>query len=499
MNSTTFNGGGMRIGIFVIAYNAERHIQDTLSRIPDVVWREIEVCYVVDDASTDETTPAARAFGRYQDKMVVLRNPVNRRYGGNQKFGYQWAIDRGLDVVVMLHADGQYTPEKMPDILGPLVRGEAEVVFGSRMIHRQNALAGGMPRYKYIGNIVLTQIENMLTGMSLSEFHSGYRAYSVEFLKAVPFWENSDEWHFDTQILLQAHQAGVRIHEVPIPTFYGDEICHVNGTAYGINCIFSALFFRLQRAGVVYSRVYDLATTGAARFQSKLDDPGSVHSLVRDELPSGSLKGASVLVVSEGDMTLLKIMADQEALVDVVALNPAAAELASEYARKVFVLDIGRERELELDQSYDIVLALDVLNYVVYPEQLLASVKRHCNKDARMWVSVPNFNNVYVRLNLFAGRLPFHSKGLLDRSQLRIFNRTSMRRLLGTTGWIVQREAASTIPLLIQFPFMRKRGWRWVPRFLMKVTAWLPGLLGYQCMFTCRNPNWSDKAEVDHA
>ena len=121
-----FDARGKRLGVFVLAYNAEKLLADTLRRIPEDVWRAVEVVYVVDDCSQDDTTRAALDFPAYRDKLVVFRNRINRRYGGNQKFGYQYAIDRGLDAVVMLHGDGQYAPEMLPDVLRPLVEDGAE-------------------------------------------------------------------------------------------------------------------------------------------------------------------------------------------------------------------------------------------------------------------------------------------------------------------------------------------------------------------------------------
>jgi glycosyltransferase involved in cell wall biosynthesis len=166
-------------------------------------------------------------------------------YGGNQKKGYQYAIDRGLDIVVLLHGDGQYAPEVMASLLGPLERDEAEMVMGSRMMIKGAARDGNMPLYKYVGNKILTFMENRLIGTKLSEFHSGYRAYSVRALRNIPLEKLTSNWHFDTQIILEFLKQGYRIDEVPIPTYYGDEICRVNGIPYAMHCVASALHFAL--------------------------------------------------------------------------------------------------------------------------------------------------------------------------------------------------------------------------------------------------------------
>jgi hypothetical protein len=158
-------------------------------------------------------------------------------YGGNQRRGYEYAISRGLDIVVLLHGDGQYAPEVMQRLLTPLETGRADMVMGSRMMEPGAALRGNMPMYKYYGNKILTWTENTLIGTSLSEFHSGYRAYSVHALREIPLHELTTNWHFDTQIILEFLKRGYRIEEVPIPTYYGDEICRVNGIPYAFNCV----------------------------------------------------------------------------------------------------------------------------------------------------------------------------------------------------------------------------------------------------------------------
>jgi len=249
-----------RIGIFVIAYNAVNKLDWTLDRIPSEVWEKVEEVFLFDDCSTDNTYYAAIGYKHVKnlEKLTVYRNANNLRYGGNQKMGYQYAIERGFDIVVMLHADGQYAPEVLPNLLEPLEKDEADMVLGSRMASGGSPLVGGMPLYKFLGNKILTWLENGISGMTLTEFHSGYRLYSCAALKKLPFMSNSDEWHFDTEILFQFHEAGMRIVERPIPTYYGDEICHVNGLAYAYKCLKSAITYRLHKAKLIHEPKYTI-------------------------------------------------------------------------------------------------------------------------------------------------------------------------------------------------------------------------------------------------
>lgn len=238
-----------RIGIFIIAYNAVHHLIKTIARIPPEILERVDEIFVIDDCSTDNSYYAALGYKAEYGltKLTVHRNETNQGYGGNQKVGYRYAIERGFDIVALIHGDGQYAPECLPQLLEPLVHGEADMVFGSRMAIPGAALAGGMPLYKYVGNRILTALQNRLVGLELSEFHSGYRLYSVAALQRIPFESFTHTWHFDTEIILALAERGMRIVERPIPTYYGDEICHVNGVPYALNCLTTSYRFYLNR------------------------------------------------------------------------------------------------------------------------------------------------------------------------------------------------------------------------------------------------------------
>jgi len=237
----------MKLGILIVAYNAQDTLAKVLDRIPTDFATEIDSILVCDDASTDDTHNVGL---RYQSNsklpLTIVRHQINLGYGGNQKTGYQWALEKNLDLVVLLHGDGQYAPEYLPQMVEPIVSGRADVVFGSRMITQGGARKGGMPLYKFVGNKILTTLQNRLAKVSLTEWHSGYRAYSVAALRKVNFLKNSDYFDFDSQIILQMIGARQRIVEIEIPTFYGDEISRVNGIKYGIKILIHTLRFRLS-------------------------------------------------------------------------------------------------------------------------------------------------------------------------------------------------------------------------------------------------------------
>ena len=249
--------------ILIVAYNAQAHLESVFRRIPyDRLPPNCEIL-VSDDASPDSTYEVGKkAALTCPIPTRVLKHPKNLGYGGNQKLGYQIAIQEGYQTVVMLHGDGQYAPELLPEMLAPILEENADVVLGSRMLRKMDALAGGMPLYKWIGNQVLTRIENRIIGANLSEFHTGYRVYRVNALQRIPFHYNTNNFHFDTEILIQMHRVGAFFREIPIPTHYGDEVCHVNGWRYFYDCIRSCLLDWLTKKGVFYCRRFDLAPPG---------------------------------------------------------------------------------------------------------------------------------------------------------------------------------------------------------------------------------------------
>ncbi len=247
--------GRPRLLIFIVAYQAERTIDKVIRRIPASLTEAYDVeVLIIDDGSKDQTfrVGVETSHGEtWPFRITVLYNPVNQGYGGNQKIGYHYAIENGFDYVALLHGDGQYAPEVLPVLVEPLRRGEADAVFGSRMMKPGDALRGGMPLYKFVGNRILTTIQNILLKTRLTEFHSGYRVYAVEALRKIPFERNTNVFHFDTEIIIQLLFAGQRIKELAIPTYYGDEICRVNGIPYAMNCVRETFKYALkERWGV---------------------------------------------------------------------------------------------------------------------------------------------------------------------------------------------------------------------------------------------------------
>jgi glycosyltransferase involved in cell wall biosynthesis len=246
-----------RVFIVTPAYNAGLTIERVFARMPAAMRERIDRFVVVDDGSTDDTL---EALGRVQQglpALVVLRHPENRGYGAAEKTLLRYAMDEGAEVAVLVHADGQYSPESLPEILEPFEKDEAAVVQGSRMLGG-GALKGGMPAYKYFANRALTAVENMAFGLKMAEYHSGYMAYSRAFLEAVPFDRFSDSFDFDLEMIIAARILGMPIREVAIPTIYADEHSHLNPIKYGLDVL--SIVGRYLRGS--YHRILEAPRTG---------------------------------------------------------------------------------------------------------------------------------------------------------------------------------------------------------------------------------------------
>ena len=252
----------MKLLVFITAYNVEKFINTVVRRIPirklNKKYKHISIL-IIDDFSKNNLKNFIY-FSDYLKKnninLKIIRNKKNLGYGRCQIKGYSWGIKNKFDHVVLLHGDGQYKPEKIVDMLYPLKNFDA--VQGSRMIYKLDAIKGRMPLYKFFGNIFLTFFQNILTNNKLTEYHSGYRAYSLKALKSIPFNLNVDEYHFDTQILFQLMIAKKKITEIAIPTYYGDEVSYLNSITYGFKILKTTIDYKFRKNSFFYKENYDL-------------------------------------------------------------------------------------------------------------------------------------------------------------------------------------------------------------------------------------------------
>ncbi len=244
---------GKRVVVVMPAYNAEATLRETYS---EVDFDFVDDVILVDDASSDHTVRIAKELG-----LKTIVHPANQGYGANQKTCYQAALKHGADVVIMLHPDYQYTPRLLVAMASMVAVGAYDVVLGSRIL-TEGALKGGMPLYKYIANRALTLFQNTLMSKKLSEYHTGYRAFSREVLETLPLNENSDDFVFDNQMLAQIAYFGFSIGELSCPTKYFEEASSINfqrSVVYGLGVIHTSILYRLNRWGIAQSPIFDAA------------------------------------------------------------------------------------------------------------------------------------------------------------------------------------------------------------------------------------------------
>jgi glycosyltransferase involved in cell wall biosynthesis len=240
-----------KVIVVLPAFNAARTLERTVSDIPAGSADEI---VLVDDASTDNTATLARSLG-----LTTIVHSKNLGYGGNQKTCYDYALSHGADIVAMIHPDYQYDPRLLPELSGFLKKDICDIILGSRIRTRREALECGMPVYKYFSNRVLTIVENVLMGQNLSEWHTGYRLYTRKALETIPYHKNSDGFVFDTQMLVQAIYFGFRVADAPVPVRYFDEASSISFSSsvrYGLRTLGTVTSYYLHRMGLCHSPLF---------------------------------------------------------------------------------------------------------------------------------------------------------------------------------------------------------------------------------------------------
>jgi len=428
-----------RIGIIVVAYNAATTLAKVLDRIPRWFVPQIADVLVCDDASQDSTFLVGLGYQQVSKDLplTIIRRDENLGYGGNQKAAYRWAIDHDLDIVVLLHGDGQYAPEHLPKMVEPLVDDECDVVLGSRMMEKGAARKGGMPLYKFVGNRILSTAQNRLAGASLTEWHSGYRAYRVRALADVPFESNHDGFDFDTQIILQMLEAGKRIKEIPIPTYYGDEICYVDGLGYARDVMRDTIKYRANKIGFGGGSAA-FASTDYDVKEGALSSHGKIVEWLGDRRPARVLD----LGCAGGQLAAaLRKHGHNVTGVDVVEIE-GVRDRVDHFVERDLDNGIGDA----VTGPFDIVLAADVLEHVKQPEHLLEEARTLLAPDGVVIACVPNFGHWYARGRVASGTFAYERRGILDAGHVRFFTRRSFRKLIGTAGYATAREATIGLP-----------------------------------------------------
>lgn len=499
------HAGKPRVLVFIVAYNAEKTIAKVIFRIPPGLRDIYEVdVLIIDDSSRDSTFARSHTVSKDDQlpfRLTVLFNPENQGYGGNQKIGYRYAIENGYDYVALIHGDGQYAPECLPDLLEPLRSGRAAAVFGSRMLTPSGALRGGMPLYKFAGNKILTWIENKLLRSALSEFHSGYRLYSTRALASIPFDRNSNDFHFDTEIIIQLLVARLPIEELPIPTYYGDEICYVNGMKYAVNVITAALKARLQHAGLFYDRKFDCAPPDDSPYEPKLTYV-SPHSLAFERVSAGS----RVLDIGCASAYMAAALAGRkQCIVDGIdSFVPGSANLttAAPHLNAFYLHDLNAGLPALDFEKYRYVLMLDVIEHLAKPELFFDRLRQalSTNPDAEVFISTANVGYLIPRLMLLIGQFNYGRRGVLDLTHTRLFTFKSFERTIAQSGFDILERVGVPGPMPLAL------GDNFISRFLLELNRLLihisRGFFSYQIFLRIKPQptlEWLLKTAQEHS
>jgi len=347
------------------------------------------------------------------------------------------------------------------------------------MMEPTNALRGGMPLYKYVGNRVLTAFQNWMTCLRLSEFHSGYRAYSVHALKHLPLLKNSSDFHFDTEILIQFLRAGLRIKEMPIPTYYGDEICNVNGLKYAFNVVKSSLVSRAQDFGVLYDRKFDVGGRLESNeiYRSKLHFE-SPHRLALQRVAPGE----SVADVGCAGGYVAQALKAKHCRVTGIDQFPIEQDshfeefIQCDLDRGDFPVDAGR---------FDYILLLDIVEHLRSPERLLDRLRhsRTSGTSVKVVFSTGNIGFIVTRLGLFLGWFNYGTKGILDVTHTRLFTFRTARDLFQQAGYEIEEIIGVPAPFPLAFgDHVFSRFMLRANRLLIKISK---RLFSYQIFMVC--------------
>ncbi|MBH50604.1 MAG: hypothetical protein CMG70_01405 [Candidatus Marinimicrobia bacterium] len=452
-----------KILILIVTYNAESHIESLLERIPKsfIFSKKHRIKILIsDDASQDDIINVSKKYINQNKKIPIkiIKNPKNQGYGGNQKIGYTYAIMKNFDIVILLHGDGQYAPEYIPQLVDPIINGESDAVFGSRMISKKNALKGGMPLYKFIGNQILTKIQNKILSTNLSEFHSGYRIYSTKMLKSIPFQHNSNDFDFDTEIILQILNTKFRIKELPIPTYYGNEISYVNGMKYAYKIIKTTILFSIRRKTKLYYDPRFEHGENNNNYTTKVEFPSS-HKFAIDNVNKESF----VLDIGCGSGFVAKKLCKNSCIV--YGIDKFSQNKLRSFYKNIQNVDVEllKENSIEYDEpELNTILMLDIIEHLSNPEEFLAKIRnRFCHYNPDIIITTGNIAFIHLRLALLFGKFNYAKKGILDRDHKRLFTFSSLKKTLKYSKFSIEKLQG------IPFPFPLIFGNNWFSKFLL--------------------------------
>ena len=431
--------------ILVVAFNSEKFIKNVLNRIDENLAKKYDVEILInDDSSTDKTLQVAKEYINLSTnknfKYKILSNPENQGYGGNQKIGYEYAIRNNFDFVALLHGDGQYAPEYLQTLIDPLNLDNVDAVFGSRMMTKGGALKGGMPLYKFVGNKILTFFQNFMFSTNFTEFHSGYRIYKVNSLKKVPYELNAKNYSFDNEIIVQFLIAKLTIKELPIPTYYGEEISYLNGLPYAYQVFKTNIKAKLQEIGIFYDKKFDCSVQQKENYVIK-NNFSSTHTKTLEIITDSS----NILDLGCNDGELALYLKNKNCNITGVDKKEV---LEDSQLDDYVSFDLNKGLPEINYKNFDYILILDVIEHLYEPEKFLSNLKKRIssNSNVKILISTPNIAFIVMRFMLLIGFFNYGKRGILDKTHTRLFTFSSFKHLLEQHGFFITRSYGIPAP-----------------------------------------------------
>lgn len=451
--------------IFIPAYNVEHQILDVLKKIPVKKLKIYEIeLLIINDFSTDATLNEIKKFKNKELKITIFTNKSNLGYGSVQKLAYFYAIKNNFDIIAMLHGDGQYDPKLLPKLIDPINKNNADAVFGARMHSSLKALKGKMPFHRFLGNKIITKIQNFLLNSKINEFHNGYRVYSIKALRSVPFHLNSSYYHFDTEIIIQLLLSNLIIKEIPINTIYGSEKSYLNVFKYGFNVLKTTLVGRLQNFGIFYERKFDIERfrKGKVEYRNKKSFNSS-HSKTLKLIKQNT----KILDLSLSNKFFSDELKKKKCKVYSIDIHSILSELTYEN-----LIDSNIEKyDLPINEDvFDTVIILNELQRLNEPEAFIEILSNWLKKspNSQIIVSTTNIGFFMIRFMLLFGFYNHGIKGVLDISHKRNYTFSSLKKLFEQSG---NFKVEKMIGIPAPFPLAIKN------KFLSKILLFINNLL----------------------
>ena len=432
--------------ILIPSYNVEKFLHSLLVSIPSKKLKKFDVeVLIINDASNDKTLNIAekyKAKNKNSLKITILSNKENQGYGDVQKIGYKYALKNNFDLVVLLPGDGQYNPKKIPFLIEPIVKKKADVVLGSRMLNKNNALKGGMPFLRFIGNFFLNKIQNLFLSANISEYHTGYRVYSINTLKRIPFYLNSHSFHFDTQIIIQILFAKMKIKELPIETIYGEQKSYLKVIPYVFNVLKNTLLASVQRLGILYEKKFDLRhhQDNKVIYQSKLHFHSS-HKVILENIKNGE----KVLNLGLNFKDFENELKKKKCEIINFDLNS--------YLKNVEIGEHGFiDPEKNLfpfkNEDFDKVIIISEIQRLKNPEALIFILSNWFSNlpKLKIYVTTTNIGFFLIRGMLLLGFFNHSARGILDMSITRNFTFSSLKKIFEQNGFQILRMKGIPAP-----------------------------------------------------